>query len=109
MSNVDDVMIVLDTLSIVMNGLLTFTSSKVQSVSERDEDNPLAVMMVVPNVTSSVVDALMLMEVSVVDPSVTEKRGTFSLFPSSSLWTVRMNEIYEKVTEVALRRKTALG
>ena len=104
LSNVDDVTVMLDTLSIVRNGLLAFTSSKVQSVSERDEDNPLALMMVVPNVTSSVVDVLMLTVLSVAVPPVTEKRGTFNLFPSS---TFRMNERSVNETVDALRRKTA--
>ena len=104
MSNVDDVMIVLDTLSIVKNGLLAFTSSKVQSVSKRDEDNPPAVMMVVPNVTSSVEDGVMLMDVNDVVPEVTEKRGTFNLLPSSAF---RMNERSVNETVDALRRNTA--
>ena len=97
-------MVVVDTLSIVMKGELTVRFVKVQSVSERQEDGPLALMMDVLNGTSAVVDELMLMDINDVVPDVTEKRGTFNLFPSS---TFRMNEISVNETVDALRRKTA--
>ena len=76
-------------MSIVMNGELAFTSSKVQSVTERDA---LVVMIVVEKETSAD-DELMLMDVKNVLPAVTEKRGTFNSF--------RMNEIDEKLTDCA--------
>ena len=91
------VIVVLEAFSIVMNGELAFTSSKLQSVIESD---PLVLMIVVEKETSAD-DDLMLMDVKDVLPAVTEKRGTFN---STSF---RMNEIDEKITEVALRRKTA--
>ena len=91
--NVEAAIVVRDALLRLMNGELTFTPAKVHSDREREAEVPLDLMMVVPNVTSSVVYVLMLRVVNVVLPSVTEKRGTFSLFLSSSLWAVRMNEI----------------
>ena len=105
--NAEAMTVLLNALSIVTNGEHTFTSLKVQSVIESEDDAPLALIMVVEKDTSAVEEELMLMDVNDVVPSVTEKRGTLSLFPSSSLWTVRMTEIYEKVTEEALRRNTA--
>ena len=97
-------MVVVDTLSIVMKGELTVRFVKVQSVSERQEDGPLALMMDVLNGTSAVVDELMLMDINDVVPDVTEKRGTFNLFPSSIF---KMNEISVNETIDALRRKAA--
>ena len=93
--NVEAVIVVLEALSIVMNGEFAFTSSKVQSVTER----AALVLMIVVEKETSADDELMLMDDNDVLPAVTEKRGTFNSF--------RMNEIDEKLTEVALRRKTA--
>ena len=103
-SNVEAVIVVLEALSIVMNGECALTSLKVQSVSEREDAAPLALMMVVEKDTSAVEEELMLTDVNEVVPAVTEKRGTFSLFPCS---TLKMNEISVIETVEALRRKRA--
>ena len=83
--NAEAMTVLLNALSIVMNGELTFTSLKVQSVIESEDDAPLALMMVVEKETSAVAEELMLMDVNDVVPSVTEKRGTLSLFDASSV------------------------